>query len=136
MEHPNQILGLLHGCYGVGATISPSIATAMITKYGLHWWQFYYLMAALMVAELLVCAGVFWQETGAVYKHKSRNDNEEKGMTRRAMKQRTTWVAAAFLFVYMGVEGTSSFLEVSCPTLDPALRSLQFLAYSTCSSQE
>ena len=107
MDHPNQILGLLHACYGAGATISPSIATAMVTKYDLGWWQFYYLMAGLMVAELIVCAATFWDETGAVYKQKSRNDNDDKGMTRRALQKRTTWVAAAFLLIYMGVEGTS-----------------------------
>lgn len=105
MEHPHQILGLLHACYGAGATISPSIATAMIIKYGLGWWQFFYLMTGLMVAELAVCTATFWQETGAAYKEKSRNNTEERGMTRKAIKNKVTWIAAAFLLVYMGAEG-------------------------------
>ena len=105
MSHANQILGLLHGCYGAGATISPSIATAMVTRYGLDWWQFFYIMSGLMVAELTIVTAAFWEENGASYRHKSRNDSEEKGMTRAALKKRTTWVAAAFLVMYMGVEG-------------------------------
>ena len=107
MDHANQILGLLHGCYGAGATISPAIATAMITKYGLDWWQFFYLMTGLLVAELIVVTAAFWDETGAVYRHKSRNDSEDLGMTRQALKKRTTWIAAVFLLMYMGVEGWS-----------------------------
>ncbi|KAG8532491.1 uncharacterized protein KY384_002368 [Bacidia gigantensis] len=104
MDKANELLGLLHGCYGAGAVIAPSIATAMVVKYGLGWWQFFYIMTALMVVELVVCTAAFWEETSRVYKLKSRNDTDEKGMTRRAMKQKTTWVAAIFLFAYMGVE--------------------------------
>ena len=108
MEHPNQILGLLHACYGAGATISPLIGTAMVTRYGLQWWQFFYVMTGLMVAELAVCTATFWKETGAAFREKSRNNSEEKGMTRTAIKKRTTWIAATFLLVYMGAEGLSS----------------------------
>lgn len=32
MESANELLGLLHGAYGLGATISPLIATSMVTK--------------------------------------------------------------------------------------------------------
>jgi fucose permease len=44
MENANELLGFLHGCYGLGATISPLVATAMITKGNLPWYTFYYLM--------------------------------------------------------------------------------------------
>lgn len=115
MEHPNQILGLLHACYGAGATISPSIATAMITKYGLGWWQFFYLMTGLMLAELAVCTATFWQETGNAYRERSRNDTEEKGMTRKAIKNKVTWICAAFLLIYMGAEGPRPPLPPSLP---------------------
>lgn len=102
----NQLLGLMHGCYGVGATISPLIATSMITKYGLGWWEFFYLMTALLVVECLVCTAAFWEETGKKYRDATRDDEgETTGMTRKALKQRTTWILAAFLLVYMGAEG-------------------------------
>ena len=37
MENANELLGFLHGAYGLGATIGPLIATAMVTKAGLEW---------------------------------------------------------------------------------------------------
>jgi fucose permease len=44
MENANEMLGFLHGAYGLGAAISPLVATAMVTKGGLLWFEFYYLM--------------------------------------------------------------------------------------------
>lgn len=44
MQSANEMLGFLHGSYGLGATISPLIATSMVTKGNLQWYTFYYLM--------------------------------------------------------------------------------------------
>ena len=44
MANANQLLGLLHGFYGLGATISPLIATSMITQAHWEWYTFYYIM--------------------------------------------------------------------------------------------
>lgn len=49
MVHANELLGFLHGMYGVGATVSPLVATAMITKGGLLWYNFYYIMVSFAV---------------------------------------------------------------------------------------
>jgi len=46
MENANEMLGFLHGAYGLGATISPLVATAMVTKAHLLWYNFYYLMVS------------------------------------------------------------------------------------------
>lgn len=46
MEMANEVLGFLHGFYGLGATISPLIATTMITKGNLPWYTFYYIMVS------------------------------------------------------------------------------------------
>ncbi len=95
----------MHGCYGLGATISPLIATSMITKYHLGWWKFFYLMTALLVVELVFGATVFWAETGRKYRSDTRDEEgEQTGMTRMALKRRTTWILAAFLTIYMGAE--------------------------------
>ena len=104
----NELLGVLHGFYGLGATISPLIATSMITKYNLGWWQFFYLMSALLAVELLICTVAFWEETGKKYRLATRDENgEQTGMFRKALRQRTTWTTAAFLLFYMGAEGKS-----------------------------
>lgn len=47
MANANEILGFLHGFYGLGAVISPLVATTMVTKGGLQWYTFYYIMVGL-----------------------------------------------------------------------------------------
>ncbi|RMJ28467.1 Mfs transporter [Aspergillus sp. HF37] len=44
MANANELLGLLHGVYGVGAVLSPLAATSIITKAKLPWYYFYYIM--------------------------------------------------------------------------------------------
>jgi fucose permease len=48
MQNANEILGLLHGAYGAGATIAPLIATSMISKAGLPWYSWYYVMVGVL----------------------------------------------------------------------------------------
>ncbi len=47
MAYANELLGFLHGAYGLGATVSPLIATAIVTKGNLPWYNFYYLMVCV-----------------------------------------------------------------------------------------
>jgi fucose permease len=44
MTNANEVLGFLHGVYGLGATIAPLIATSLITKADKPWWMWYYFM--------------------------------------------------------------------------------------------
>lgn len=46
MANANEVLGFLHGFYGLGATLSPLIATTMINKGALPWYSFYYVMVS------------------------------------------------------------------------------------------
>ena len=105
MEQQNELLGLLHGSYGLGATISPLIGTAMVTKGKLGWWNFYYIMAGLVTMEMIAGTLAFWTATGADYRNANRSDGEEQGMTKLALKQKVTWICAAFFLVYVGAEG-------------------------------
>lgn len=47
MARANEVLGFLHAFYGVGGVIAPLIATTMINKANLGWWNFYYFMVSL-----------------------------------------------------------------------------------------
>jgi fucose permease len=49
MQNANEVLGILHGFYGLGAAISPLIATAMVTKGHLQWYTFYDIMVRLIL---------------------------------------------------------------------------------------
>lgn len=44
LSRANETLGFLHAFYGVGGTISPLIATTMVTEANLPWSTFYYVL--------------------------------------------------------------------------------------------
>jgi MFS family permease len=44
MANANEILGFLHGAYGLGATLGPIIATTLITQAKVPWWYTYYVL--------------------------------------------------------------------------------------------
>lgn len=46
MANANEVLGFLHGFYGLGAVLSPLAATSLIVKSGWMWYQFYYIMVS------------------------------------------------------------------------------------------
>lgn len=46
MANANEVLGFLHGFYGLGGVIAPLIATSMITKLDLPWYSWYYVMVS------------------------------------------------------------------------------------------
>ncbi|KAH9219983.1 MFS transporter [Leptodontidium sp. 2 PMI_412] len=106
MENANELLGFLHGAYGLGATISPLIATAMVTKGNLQWYMFYYIMLGVAVLELILCAWFFRSATGAAHRaaHPTNNDKTGMSRTREALKNPITWICALFLLFYVGVE--------------------------------
>lgn len=109
MANANEILGFLHGWYGIGATIAPLIATSMITKAGLQWFQWYYVMIGAAAIELATSLWAFWSETGKVFREKHPRTS---GQTGNRMKEalltrpsaRVTWLCALFLLGYVGVE--------------------------------
>jgi fucose permease len=112
MKNANELLGLLHGAYGLGATIAPLVATSMITKANLPWWNFFYLMIGLCVSQLVVLVTAFWGSTGATYRQRL-NYEESTGSTAEVKKRITTrqvlkgpipWIVAVFLFGYVGAE--------------------------------
>lgn len=105
MANANELLGFLHGFYGLGATLSPLIATVMITQAHAAWYAFYYMMAAGAVIELAVCLAAFWQQTGQDLRDEHPQVAGTKtGRTKQAIQSKLTWVVSTFLFGYVGIE--------------------------------
>ena len=89
----NEVLGVLHGFYGLGATASPLIVSSMVAKANLPWYTFYYLLvrymydirpsihfvllgyltlsklkqAGVATIELISTTTSFWKATGEVF---------------------------------------------------------------------
>lgn len=105
MQQANELLGFLHGAYGLGATISPLIATAMVTKAYLPWYTFYYVMIGLAVTEECLTATAFWTATAAVHREKVMSEAVgQRTTTRMVLKNPIVWMVALLLLVYVGAE--------------------------------
>lgn len=105
MHRANELLGLLHGSYGLGATISPLIASAMVTKGHLQWYTFYYIMIGIVCFEFVVGMTAFWNATGAAYRQRLQYDSgKDRTTTRTVLKEPITWLVALFLLGYVGAE--------------------------------
>ncbi|KAF2869795.1 major facilitator superfamily domain-containing protein [Massariosphaeria phaeospora] len=110
MANPNEILGFLHAFYGLGAVLSPLIATTMITKGDrLPWYYFYYVMISMAAIELGTSIWTFWTATGAVFRANNprttdTKDNRMKEALVRLPYARVTWICALFLLGYVGIE--------------------------------
>ncbi|KAF2089047.1 MFS general substrate transporter [Saccharata proteae CBS 121410] len=109
MANANELLGFLHGLYSLGATVSPLFATTMITKAGLTWYTFYYVMIGAAALELLVCLSSFWTATAIAFRQANPRTNDNKDSRLRealfaAPSARVTWLCAFFLFGYVGIE--------------------------------
>ncbi|KAJ9629186.1 hypothetical protein H2204_008975 [Knufia peltigerae] len=117
MDNPNAVQGCLHSCYSVGALLAPLIATSMVVKAKMPWWNFYLVMVGASVLELFGLTITFWRKTGELYRREHPRDEMTEsssasgsgsgsggGTTREALKSKITWLCAAFFFVYMGIE--------------------------------
>lgn len=110
MANANEVLGIMHAFYGLGGTLAPLIATAMITKLGVEWYEYYYVMIAVAVVEAVALVSTFWKATGQVFRdaHPKTTDNPGKSIMHEALVQmpaaRVTWLCAFFLLGYVGVE--------------------------------
>ena len=105
MHNANQVLGFLHGAYGFGAVLSPLIATSMITKGSLLWYEFYYIMIGLSAVELGWAISSFKGEDGQRYRKFHPPTGEgEMGRTKEALTHKVTWICSVFLLLYVGIE--------------------------------
>lgn len=110
MANANEVLGVMHAFYGLGGVLAPLIATSMITKLGVEWYQYYYVMIAVAAVELVALVSTFWKATGQVFREGHPKTTESKGKSRmhEALVQmpaaRVSWLCAVFLLCYVGVE--------------------------------
>jgi fucose permease len=104
MANSNEVLGLLHGFYGLGAVISPLVATSMVSKAHLQWYSFYYVMVGAAALELVIGTSAFWPDNGEAYSSEFTRSSGNKGGLRAALTHRVTWIGATFLLIYVGAE--------------------------------
>jgi fucose permease len=102
MHRANELLGFLHGAYGLGATIGPLIATAMVTRAGLQWYTFYYVMVGLNSLAFFLLVPSFWRADAAA--HRELHNHAQRTTTRAVLRSPVVWLVALFLLGYVGAE--------------------------------
>lgn len=120
MVGANELLGIMHGFYGLGATASPLIATVMVTEAALQWYTFFYLMCGLGVLELTSGTWAFWGETAMAFRRKNASGHEQ-GRLKAVLKSKVTWICSLFLLIYVGSEGK---LQRGCKSMSFAFLTL------------
>ncbi|KAF4871893.1 Bypass of stop codon protein 6 [Colletotrichum siamense] len=83
----NELLGLLHGFYGLGATITPVTASALFSQ-GWHWYQVYYVLVAMAASEFILTLSLFYPQNGKAYREEigeSRGQQETIEVPLQAM---------------------------------------------------
>ncbi|KAJ4252409.1 hypothetical protein NW762_011009 [Fusarium torreyae] len=108
LARSNELLGFMHASYGVGATVSPLIATSMITQGNLSWYHFYYVLLAMALIETATLTYAFWPKTAQKYREAVLVEGTRNQGTRSALfvmpHARVVWLCALFLLGYVGAE--------------------------------
>ena len=138
LHNATAALGVMHGSYGLGGTIGPLIATAMVTTGGLIFSRYYFLILAIAFFNLFFSGWSFWHyeaETGqnlltAVEQTASRTQNlagttvQQKSRVKlqiadmaKAFKSKTVILGALFIFAYQGAEVSISGCKWTFPLL-------------------
>ncbi|KAI0126826.1 MFS transporter-like protein [Xylariales sp. AK1849] len=133
-QRANTVQGFLHGSYSVGASLGPFLAGTMIDIAGRPWWEWFYVLSAFCLVELLVSVFAFrFQDAKRYRAEKHDREGREAGQPRWAVfKHGATWVCAAYFLAYVGIEAsitgwivtymirarhTSSYLASICSSL-------------------
>ncbi|KAI9789964.1 MAG: hypothetical protein M1833_002131 [Piccolia ochrophora] len=123
LHNGTAMLGAFHGSYGVGATISPLIATALVS-HGARWSRFYILSIGVTAVNLFFSGWAFRgyeherpvRLLSALERTASRRSVGEPGKTQRlklALKNKVTLLGALFIFAYQGAEVSISGWVIS-----------------------
>lgn len=121
----NQLLGILHGCYGIGCMISPPLITHLIDRKNNPWvWNNYYLVLSAIAASCLIFFSVvFRHETPGKYQFlvilkETRRSLEDKdadtesdsdagaelASLAQSLRSKLVWFFSIIMFVYVGAE--------------------------------
>ncbi len=114
LANATVVFGAAQGFYGVGGTIGPLMATALVSG-GVHWSVFYAIAIGFRVVNFGVVGWSFWgyekegvsQFGNSLQQMASQQEERETsklGMMRRALRNRTTVIGALFIFAYQGAE--------------------------------
>ena len=132
LQNSTKMLGSMHGSYGLGGTLGPLIATAMVTTGGLTWSRYYLITLPITMLNLVLAGWSFWQyeadsaqpllttielvasrtQNAPLSLRQGKEPNQLSNMW-QALKSRTVILGALFIFAYQGAEVSISGWVIS-----------------------
>ena len=126
LNNATSSMGVLHGCYGVGGTVGPLVATALVNAAGPNEWsKYYFLTQGLAVCTAGLGAWAFWSYEDEQSSRRRdligpEADAETSGVQRAkltgmftALASRIVLLGAIFIFAYQGAEVSISGWVIS-----------------------
>lgn len=109
LDKSTLYLSFNHAGYGLGATISPLLATLMITKGGVQWNYVYLINLGLMIVNFFLLAYAFRgaDEDLKPFEHQEEETGQSQGSTatmKDAVGNHITWLLALLIMFYQGSE--------------------------------
>ena len=123
LANSTATLGAFHGSYGIGGTIGPLIATALVSR-GRKWSVFYFIPLAIAIANTLFAYWAFraYERDNPqpllsnIQRTASRPQGvpiSKSGLLKQALKNKTTILGSLFIFAYQGAEVSISGWVIS-----------------------
>ncbi|KAF0321113.1 bypass of stop codon protein 6 [Colletotrichum asianum] len=123
LRNGTTALGALHGAYGLGGTVGPVLATAMVSSIGWHlWFRFYLIPMGLAAFSLLFSAWSFASyetDNPEGEQQQQQHDPQQQSVKARlasmfhALRARLVFLGALFVFAYQGAEVSISGWVIS-----------------------
>ena len=118
LANPTTILGFFHGSYGIGGTVGPLIATALVSRRGGNrtiWSTFYFIPLSVAGLNALIAYLTFRRYEAdnpaatplrATSSHPERDSSSDSKsqLLGRSLRNRSTILGALFIFAYQGAE--------------------------------
>lgn len=112
-------LGLFHGSYGVGGTVGPLMATALVSN-GRRWSSFYYISLGVTFLNMCMAYWAFHKyetdnpaQHNALLRTPSGQKTSKSELLQQALKNKTTILGSLFIFAYQGAEVSISGWVIS-----------------------
>ncbi|KAL8755659.1 MAG: hypothetical protein Q9199_003491 [Rusavskia elegans] len=112
-------LGLFHGSYGIGGTVGPLMATALVST-GRRWSSFYFI--SIGIAAINLCMA-YWayrnfekdnlSQADLLVRTLSGRRTSRSTLLKQALKNKTTILGSLFIFAYQGAEVSISGWVIS-----------------------
>ena len=127
LANSTTTLGAFHGSYGIGGTVGPLMATALVS-HGKTWSTFYLISLGVTSLNIIFAAWSFWnyeadtlpsvlQRTMSrplqVVPPSSDETESKLKLLKQAIKNKTTILGALFIFAYQGAEVSISGWVIS-----------------------